>query len=402
MWLKIEPQEPLLLGEARADSQFLVSQTYIPGRVLRGAWAEWLARTGREEEIPEIVNRARIGNFFPAPEWDGLRYVLPLPLSAASCKLEEGFASEPLLDHRGHGVVDTLLPHLAYRLLQEQGARFPVPFLLNCQRCGAPMEAFGGFYAVYGERENRFVLSRPQFHGQTKVALSRYRRASAEGMLYTASALSPRTLRPDSKQEETALVFVGRVHVSDLEALDSLLKALDRVALGALHTRGYGRVRVQEADVHLLSLEERLKAFNGLLKALWQDIRQVAENAQDLPQEPQDLYFSVDLLAPGVFQERGLPVLTPTLTIGGRTLKPVFWMTRPDMASGWSVAWGLPKMTHLAAKMGSVYVYRWDGPPEDLLPALQALEEQGVGERRDEGFGECLVCHPFHLEVEEK
>lgn len=402
MWLKIRPQEPLLLGEVRADSQFLVSQTYIPGRVLRGAWAEWLAHTGKEEKILEMVSRARIGNFFPAPEWDGLRYALPLPLSAASCKLEKGFASEPIPEHRGHGVVDTLLPHLAYRLLQEQGARFSVPFLLTCQQCGSPMEAFSGFCAVYGERANRFVRFRPQFHGQTKVALSRYRRASAEGLLYTASALSPRTLKPDSRQEETALVFVGQVHVSDLEALDSLLEALKSVALGALHTRGYGRVQVQEAEVHLPSLEERLKAFNGLLRDLWQDVRQVAANAQDLPPEPQGSYFSVDLLAPGVFQERGLPILTPPLTIGGRTLKPVFWMTRPDMASGWSVAWGLPKMTHLAARMGSVYVYRWDGPPEDLLPALQALEEQGVGERRDEGFGECLVCHPFHLEVEEK
>lgn len=402
MWLKIEPQEPLLLGEVRADSQFLVSQTYIPGRVLRGAWAEWLARTGREEKILETVNRVRIGNFFPAPGGDGLRYALPLPLSAASCKLEGGFASEPLPERRGHGVVDTLLPHLAYRLLQEQGARFPVPFLLTCQQCGSPMEAFSGFYAVYSERANHYVHFHPQFHGQTKVALSRYRRASAEGMLYTASALSPVVSDPKDQRKKARLIFVGRTHVSDREALNSLREALGRVALGALHTRGYGRVQVQEADIRLPALEERLEAFNGLYRALWQDIRRLAINAQDLPQEPRGLYFSVDLLAPGVFQAQGLPVLVPTLTLGGQTLKPIFWMTRPDMASGWSVAWGLAKPTHLAARIGSVYVYRWDGPPDDLLPALQALEEQGVGERRDESFGECLVCHPFHLEVEEK
>ena len=403
MWLKIEPKEPLLLGEVRADSQFLVGQTYIPGRILRGAWAEWLARQGMEDaQILDTVGRIRIGNFFPAAEWRRLRYALPLPMSAVSCKREGGFASEPHPERRGHGVVDTLLPHLAYHLLQEQGARFPVPFSLACQQCGDRLETFSGFYAVYQDTD-RFVHFRPRFHGQTKVALSRYRRASAEGMLYTASALSPRVSAPDRSDGDTALVFIGRVLPPvDDGALSSFKEALAKVALGALHTRGYGRVEVRDADVDLPPLQQRFEAFNQTLRALWQDIRRLAANAQGLPLEPQGLYFSVDLLAPGVFQEQGIPTLVPTLPIGGHVLKPLFWMTRPDMASGWSTAWGLPKPTNLAARMGSAYVYRWDGSQEDLIPALQALEEQGIGQRRDEGFGECLICHPFHQEVEEK
>lgn len=403
MWLKIEPQEPLLLGEVRADSQFLVGQTYIPGRILRGAWAEWLARNGLgDAQILDTVGRIRIGNFFPAAEWRRLRYALPLPISAMSCKGKGGFASEPHPEHSGHGVVDALLPRLAYHLLKEQGARFPVPFSLVCQQCGSRMEAFSGYYAAYQDGTDRFVYFRPRFHGQTKVALSRYRRASAEGMLYTASALSPRVQKPDERYKETRLIFVGQVHFSYDEALASLQEALEKVALGALHTRGYGRVAVKDADVDLPPLKQRFGAFNQPLRTLWQDIRRLAVNAQDLPEELQGLYFSVDLLAPGVFQEQGLPTLVPTLSIGGQALKPIFWMTRPDTASGWSTAWGLPKPTHLAARMGSVYVYRWDGSLENLLPVLQTLEEEGVGERRDEGFGECLICHPFHQEVEEK
>ncbi|WP_298490572.1 CRISPR-associated RAMP protein Csx10 [uncultured Chloroflexus sp.] len=404
MWLKIEPKEPLLLGEVRADSQFLVGQTYIPGRVLRGAWAEWLARKGIDDvQILNTVGRVRIGNFFPAAEWRHLRYALPLPMSALSCKRRGGFAREPHPERRGHGVVDTLLPHLVYYLLKEQGARFPVPFSLLCQQCGDRMETFSGFYAVYQDGTDHFVHFRPRFHGQTKVALSRYRRASAEGMLYTASALSPRVSAPDRSDGDTALVFIGRVLPPvDDGALSSFKEALAKVALGALHTRGYGRVEVRDADVDLPPLRQRFEAFNQTLRALWQDIRRLAANAQGLPLEPQGLYFSVDLLASGVFQEQGIPTLVPTLPIGGHVLKPLFWMTRPDMASGWSTAWGLPKPTNLAARMRSAYVYRWDGSQEDLIPALQALEEQGIGQRRDEGFGECLICHPFHQEVEEK
>lgn len=402
MWWKVEPEEPLILGEVRADTQFLTGNLFLPGRVLRGAWAEWLTRSGMEDEqILERVGQVRIGNFFPTVEWRRVRYALPLPMSAASCKRKDGFASEPLPERQGHGVVDTLLPHLAYHLLEKCGAHFPVPFSLACPKCGDRMEAFSGFYAVHRDgNADRHVLFRPRFHGQTKVALSRYRRASAEGMLYTASALSPRVAQPDKKGEDIPLIFLGQVRFSDGEALDSLKEALGKVALGALHTRGYGRVEVREADVDLPPLKERLESFNRTLKALWRDIRRLAANAQSLPSEPEGIYFSVDLLAPGVFRKQGVPTLVPTLFIQDQPLEPVLWMTRPDMASGWSTAWGLPKPTHLATRMGSVYVFCWKGQLDALLSSLEEMEAQGVGERTDESFGECLICHPFHMEVE--
>jgi CRISPR-associated protein Csx10 len=402
MWLKVEPKEPLILGEIRADAQFLTGNLYLPGRVLRGAWAEWLARSGMDDgQILDMVGQVRIGNFFPSVEWRPIRAVFPLPMSAATCKREGGFASEPLPERRGHGVVDTLLPHLAYHLLERQGARFAVPFTLVCPKCSDRMEAFGGFYTVYRDgNTDRHVSFRPRFHGQTKVALSRYRRASAEGLLYTASALSPKAGRPDAKDADSPLVFVGRLYRGETEALASLKEALGKVALGALHTRGYGRVEVKEASVDLPPLKERLESFNQTLKALWQDIRRLAVNAKDLPDEPEGVYFSLDLLAPAVFQRQGVPTLVPTLVIEGQCLEPLFWMTRPDMASGWSTAWGLPKPTHLAARMGSVYVFCWRGQADALVSALEAVEAQGIGERTDESFGECLVCHPFHKEVE--
>ncbi|MGQ9654650.1 MAG: type III-D CRISPR-associated RAMP protein Csx10 [Thermodesulfobacteriota bacterium] len=403
MWLKVEPQEPLILGELRADSQFLTGSLYIPGRVLRGAWGEWLARQGlTDAQILELVAQVRIGNFFPAAEWHSILHALPLPLSATSCKREGGFAREPLPERRGHGVVDTLLPHLAYHLLEQQGAQFPVPFSLTCTRCGGSMEPFSGFYAVYRDgRGDLYVSFRPRFHGQTKVALSRYRRASVEGMLYTASALSQRTAKPDEWDKDTALIFLGQVHFSEDGALDSLKEALSRVALGALHTRGYGRVEVREASVDLPSLRDRVYRFNQTLRLLWGDLRRLAVNADDLAEEPEGLYFSVDLLAPGVFQSQGVPTLVPSLVIQDQVLQPIFWMTRPDMASGWSTAWGLPKPTNLAARMGSTYVFFWKGQEEVLLSSLETIEIQGVGQRTEEGFGECLVCHPLHMEVEE-
>jgi len=68
MWLKIKPEEPLIIGEVRAGSQFLTSLPYIPGRFLRGAWADRLLAQG-EAAILSKVQSVRIGNFFPAAEW---------------------------------------------------------------------------------------------------------------------------------------------------------------------------------------------------------------------------------------------------------------------------------------------------------------------------------------------
>ena len=110
--------------------------------------------------------------------------------------------------------------------------------------------------------------------------------------------------------------------------------------------------------------------------------------------------MSVDLLSPAVLLDgNGLPTLRLELTLGGQRLEPVFFATQPAFVGGWSTAWGLPKPTALGAGMGSVYVFRVESPPNDLVPELERLEAQGVGERTDEGLGEVLVCHPFHQEV---
>ena len=404
VWLKITPEEPLVLGSVRPDAQFLATRTYIPGRLLRGAWAEWLKMQGAEDEdILAQVKELRIWNFYPAMKEGQLLYTLPLPLTAMTCKHEPGFRSAFRPDHRGHGVVDTLLPQLAYHLLREAGAQMTAPFALTCVQCDGRMELAEGFYGVYQAHDRvGYEQFRPRYHAQTKVALSRFRRASHFQMLYTVNALSTMAPALLDKNGHKKVMFLGRVY-GDGEALQELKRALNHVAIGALHTRGYGRVHVEEADPpQWPGLKERIKTFNRILAGLWQDLKRLAATPDELPEKPDGLYFSVDLLSPGVFVNHGLPELVPELRINGRALRPIWWATRPEMASGWSTAWGLPKPTNLAARMGSVYVYRWEGSLDELLPALQILEAEGLGLRRDEGFGEILVCHPFHQEVEER
>jgi len=400
-WLELQPEEPLLLGQVKADTNFLSSLTYIPGRLIRGAWADWLIAQGRASQIVPTVQPMQVGNFFPTMKWRSARYVSSFLLSMLTCKRESGFCSEPNKAHRGHGVVDTLVPHLAYFLLKQAGAHFPVPFTATCPVCQGRMEPESGFYTVFNDgKEKRYVRTREQYHSQTRVALSRFRRTASEGMLYSATAVSPKTDKPDGTGP-TDLVFVGRVSGPD-DSVDELLVALETTAIGAMRTRGYGRIKVTEVKMELDPLFARFQEFNDSLVTLWQDLKRLATNAAALPEQPDGRYFSLDLLAPSIFRDKSLSTLVPTLEVNDKVLQSVFWIARPDFAAGWSDAWGLPKPTALAARMGSVYVFRWDGSEDELIAVLQRLETDGVGERRDESFGECWICHPFHQEVNEQ
>lgn len=66
--------------------------------------------------------------------------------------------------------------------------------------------------------------------------------------------------------------------------------------------------------------------------------------------------------------------------------------------TGWSGLWGLPREDALAIGMGSVFVVRFEQEPD--FGALLRLQEEGIGERKAEGFGRVTVADPFHWEVQ--
>jgi CRISPR-associated Csx10 family RAMP protein len=75
-----------------------------------------------------------------------------------------------------------------------------------------------------------------------------------------------------------------------------------------------------------------------------------------------------------------------------------------SQAGGWSAAWGLPKRVAPSVTAGSTFVYRVPHGDEDLaqqvLKRCVALEQEGIGQRREEGLGWVQICTPFHLETE--
>jgi len=65
---------------------------------------------------------------------------------------------------------------------------------------------------------------------------------------------------------------------------------------------------------------------------------------------------------------------------------------------GWNAAWELPKEKELAIEKGSTFFFKCDAEQENLLGTLKQIEIEGVGLRREEGFGRAYVCDLFHIE----
>lgn len=248
------------------------------------------------------------------------------------------------------------------------------------------MEQVGGFFVRMPEGWKKVEVGKML---QTKVALSRYRRAAQEALLYRTIGVRP------------GGAFMGRIWADEDFALKDLEQAVSAVGVGAFTRRGFGKARLEETGRLLEPVAERLKTFNERLREVWKDLANLASQITTVsPDKPEGTYFSVDLLAPAILRDpQGIPTLKLSLPRNGEPLNPVFWATQPEFVGGFSTAWGLQKPTHLGAAAGSVYVFRVDEPQQAVASWLEEVEAHGVGYRTDEGLGEILICHPFHKEV---
>ncbi len=391
-FIALTPEEPILTGGIKPKGDYISTQDYIPGSVLRGCIAEWLKIQGRAGEIPSLVRQVRFGNLFPTIS-EGV-YALPFPMTALECKLHSGFKNVPRRNIRdaGHGIRDSLLIALTYSELEQLGAQIPVPMLLRCTAkkgdsyCLGRMERVSGYYVNLAEGWEKLPTSKGV---QTKAALSRFRRSAQEQMLYRIVALRPKGH------------FGGRIWTDNEEILKFLEQAVEQIGIGALTTRGFGTARLKKTEISMPSLRERIKNFNETFSNVWNDLAELIKQTDaKVPNKPEKTYFSVDLLSPAVLRDsQGLPTLKLNLKLGGALLEPIWWAVQPTFIGGFSTAWGLPKPTALGVAQGSVYVFSTNLPEEELINELEKLEAKGVGERTEEGLGEIIICHPFHKEV---
>ena len=376
----------------------------IAGTVVRGALAAiYLQHHGQVDNTFShlFLNDAscRFGPLDPGPNH--------FPLTAASCKRE--------------GIKHTLGDLLWFRIAQHyMMGRIPEEAesawrQCNSDKCQADLKGHEGFW----EEKNNCLreMSSDRHHVAAHVGIDRHTATAAESIFYTLESIVP----SGEAEDLHGWLMADDKAIADLQ---KLLKAEDyRISVGHHRTRGYGDVRLQLGETIKISGPQsrpgRWEQWSGDL------INFLSSSPFSVPDlDAEDFYFSLSFPTGAVFVDRFLrysidpadmiPWLCPMASVdtsfpmqnrpirqlsSGGTVRWIAAVTRHERLRGWNSAHGLPRQDEWNVARGSVYAYHFRGTTEEreaLIQQLAILSEEGVGLRRNEGFGVVLVSDDFH------
>lgn len=394
--IQVKLESPMITGGRKPTGQAVEAINYIRGGLIRGAVAKALL-TDLESNEPDADfrqlfldnNAGLFRNCYPGNKI--------LPATAIGCKDSSGFRTAD--DDDKHGIFDTLIE----RIVSEKAEKMFQP---TCPQCCGRVEAQGGFYTKSNDKYIKKTLNTRLL---TRVAINRQRKVAEEGLLYHHTAIDPIITKEKNGIETHKKVVLNgsaRIPSSLVEKVaETLRNKVNR--LGGSGSRGLGRVSVNvENQEPFDSVKQRIKDFNTGLKKVW-------DTYSELPNieigQLDGTFFSVNLQSDAILTaedgwQRTMVLTTRSLQEMADCNAEVSFVrsfASYGYVGGWNAAWGLPKETELVTNLGSVFVFH-TSDVDAWLPALQQLENIGIGNRREEGFGQILICDPFHLHTREK
>ena len=373
----------------------------VSGTSVRGALASvYLQQHGQTDNNFNHLfldeRTCRFGPLDPGPEI--------FPLTAASCKRER--IKHALVDQLWYRIAQH---HTAGNLPENAEAMWRA-----CGKCDADLKGHHGFW--HEENGHLSEDTSDKHYVAAHVGIDRHTSTAAESILYTLEALLPSCQDKD---------LSGWLMADDkaLEELETLLETEDsHISIGHHRTRGYGDVCLQlgePIDTENLTDGENWGQWSSEL------ITFLDSSPLSVPGvTPEDFYFSLSFPTGAVLMDRFLrytidpadmipwiPAMSsvnnafpmtarPTYKLPtGGTLSWVTAVTNHERLRGWNAAHGLPRQDEWMVARGSVYVYCFKGTLEErapLIEQLKTLSQEGIGVRRNEGFGTVLVCDGFH------
>lgn len=415
------------IGEKKPYGHFLETLDYIPGSVIRGAFAKMIKQEDENlfNTLFENNNEISFTDLYSEPKIPKTGLSIPIPMTAVSCKYESGFCTEYDEDGKKedtppHGVFDTLIHQLIFN---QFGDKISIAFQPRCPKCGERVEPFSGYcglidaskkrdhsdckiaknedYTEYsavcakGECPRSYKKTKITTQRTTKVAISRRREVSQDQMLYSVESIA---------KEES---FSGLVIVSDENLANDVKCYLrhDSMRLGGGISRGFGQIKIQVNDYSskdsVEDIESRITSLNNKITETAQFYSHFANGSLSL----NGGYFAIDLISDAIVLD---DFLKSSFKISGDYLKKMLGVNcniklvgryyQMIEHSGWSWAWKLPKGKDQAIQRGSVFLCQCEDI-NSLYKPLFDLQETGIGQKREVGYGRIMVCNPFHEEV---
>lgn len=373
--LKAQLKSPLLVQENR-QSNTPVGLDYLPGSSLRGAVAGHFLRCGGspdDEMFRNLFLTAPIcfPDLFPINDPDQISR--PIPVTACSCKRYPGF-----LNQDGHGVGDTLAALLAGEMEQQ-----PITSPFFCNNCQQDMTPFDGFW---NDDQQSPEKAEPVKIYHRHTGTDRQTGTAASAIFYVTQGISE-TL-PYTDGNVVAQHLAGGVYL-DEEQLDSLNDLFsETIFAGADRTRGMGELELtlEKWDDPDFDIESWDIGFRKKLSQL---------TSRSIPT---GRYFTVGLDAHLIMVDRFLRP-SAEMILDFPDIVPVLKLLQSHTVRGWQSSWGLPKPEDKSVKMGSVYLFQYQGNDVAGLKAyLKNLMVERIGLRRCEGFGQVRICDPLHIQ----
>ncbi len=398
--LEVTLGSPIITGGRKPTGQAVEALNYIRGGLIRGALAKELL-AALENNKPD----AEFHQIFTEDNACIFRNCTPasrqLPATAIGCKDFPGFQIPN--DDKKHGIFDSLIE----RVVSEEAN---VMYQPDCPNCDGRIEAQSGFYEV---KNGSYKEKRINTRLLTRVAINRHRKVAEEGLLYHLTAIDPvivKTKKRGSEEikEAKKVVLHGSVRVPSVLVHKVALTLEQNVKrLGGGSSRGLGQVNITvEKQKSPKPVKKRIQEFNEKLDTLWQAYASLPNTNIG---QYEGNYFTINLQSEAILTaedgwQRSMVItarMLQEMADCNSEVRLVRSFASYGYAGGWNAAWGLPKETELVTNMGSVFVFHTPniGP---WISALQQIENIGIGNRREEGFGQILICDPFHLHTREK
>ena len=316
------------------------------------------------------------------------------------------FKGEDVEEGSRHGIRDNLLDWAMFRLQESASITDPAALLASFQSscsvwgCDHLLDHTSGYYRRDKQGEH-MILAHVDTRLQTHTGINRQTGTVQESILYNRRVF-------DEYSRFWGAVKVAEEHVSLFESFIKDAGHSSLVRIGTGRTRGMGEVcfsctPMEDEQQRFAAFQKRLEAFNTTLHNVAQEKLPSAIAERD----SHAFYFALTLHSPvilrdhllryrGVIDERVLANLLG-LSVDHFTL--VHAVAGTMRITGWNDLWGTPKANEIAIETGSVFLFKASLPQDDLERALFKLEEEGIGQRKTEGFGRVCVSDPFHREV---
>ena len=374
IYVELKANCPLALSSRHFVSNEIDTLDYIPGSTFRGAIAnelskEWGYDDTKFKEI-FVDGKIKFGNLYLLKDGKGF----PIPRSAKTCKYLQGFYP--------HGVFDFLLPTVKYKQAKEIA-------LDKCPTCKAPLDAFDGFYNVGTGKRKKIEPAKRLI---TRTAIDDRTQTAREGFLYSIA-----TIEEDQEfygildADSDSVVIEGKeMKYKDIP----ILSEGENFWVGLGKTRGFGNIEI--TGIEQLERIFPLEYVPGNLENRFNEFQRTLS--------PLNITgFSITLYSDAIIMDKFMRYKS---CIDETYLKEAFNMDNVECICafnavreilGWNAAWGLPKEKEVAIEKGSVFFFKCDAEQKNTLDTLKQMEKEGVGLRREEGFGRVYVCDPFHI-----